>query len=279
VSHRTLGPIDAWINCAGNGTYGRFLDTPADEFQRVTEVTYMGTVNGTRVALRRFLPRDRGSIVNVCSAVAFHGMPLLSAYSGAKHAVRGFGQSVRAELSQDGSHVRLTSVFPPAVNTPFFDHAISHVGQLGRPMSPVYRTEVVAEPIRLALISGCAEMPVTSTAILFSIRGRFMPGLVARAIRKLGYGGQLTDRPTPGAARAHLVRRLPNRLTGARRVRRPGAFRQHAHSYPGSARTLARARPRGAPAGKAASARTSGGCDACPGPCAGLISARLLPSR
>ncbi|MFL9965923.1 SDR family oxidoreductase [Paraburkholderia sediminicola] len=193
---RTLGPIDAWINCAGNGTYGRFLDTPAEEFQRVTEVTYMGTVHGTRVALRRFLPRDRGSIVNVCSAVAFHGMPLLSAYSGAKHAVRGFGQSVRAELAQDGSHVRLTSVFPPAVNTPFFDHAISHMGQLGRPMPPVYQPEVVAEAIRLALISGRAEMPVTSTAILFSISARFMPGLVARAIRKLGYGGQLTDQAT-----------------------------------------------------------------------------------
>ncbi|WP_408535598.1 SDR family oxidoreductase [Paraburkholderia fungorum] len=188
-----LGPIDVWINCAGNGTYGRFLDTPAEQFRRVTDVTYMGTVNGTRVALRRFIPRDRGSIVNVCSAVAFHGMPLLSAYSGAKHAVRGFGQSIRAELSQDGSHVRLTSVFPPAVNTPFFDHAISHMGQLGRPMSPVYQPEVVAEAIRLALISGRAEMPVTSTAILFSLGVRLVPGLVAAAIRKLGYRGQLTD--------------------------------------------------------------------------------------
>jgi short-subunit dehydrogenase len=187
-----LGPIDAWINCAGNGTYGRFLDTPAEQFQRVTEVTYLGTVNGTRVALRRFIPRDRGSIVNVCSAVAFHGMPLLSAYSGAKHAVRGFGQSIRAELAQDGSHVHLTSVFPPAVNTPFFDHAISHMGQLGRPLAPVYQPEVVAEAIRLALINGRAEMPVTSTAILFSLGVRLVPGLVARAIRKLGYSGQLT---------------------------------------------------------------------------------------
>jgi short-subunit dehydrogenase len=85
---RALGPIDVWVNCAGNGTYGRFLDTPAAEFQRVTDVTYQGTVNGTRVALRRMLPRDSGRIVNVCSAVAFRGMPLLSSYSGAKHAVR-----------------------------------------------------------------------------------------------------------------------------------------------------------------------------------------------
>ncbi len=130
VAHfeETLGPIDIWVNCAGNGTYGRFLDTPADQFQRVTDVTYLGTVNGTRVALRRMLPRDRGSIINVCSAVAYHGMPLLSSYSGAKHAVRGFGQSICAELSEEGSRVRLTTIFPPAVNTPFFEHAISHMG-------------------------------------------------------------------------------------------------------------------------------------------------------
>jgi NAD(P)-dependent dehydrogenase (short-subunit alcohol dehydrogenase family) len=91
------------------GIYGRFLDTPAVEFRRVTDVTYLGTVNGTRVALRRMLPRDSGRIVNVCSGVAFRGMPLLSSYSGAKHAVRGFSQSVRAELAQDGSRVRLST--------------------------------------------------------------------------------------------------------------------------------------------------------------------------
>ncbi|MGF6781146.1 short-subunit dehydrogenase [Paraburkholderia sp. GAS334] len=190
---QALGPIDAWVNCAGNGTYGRFLDTPADEFRRVTDVTYLGTVNGTRVALRRMVPRDHGSIVNVCSAVAFHGMPLLSSYSGAKHAVRGFGQSIRAELSQDRSRVRLTTIFPPAVNTPFFDHAISHMGQVGRPMSPVYQPEIMAEAIRLAVISGRAEMPVTFTTILFSSSVRFVPGLVNRAICKLGYEGQLTS--------------------------------------------------------------------------------------
>ncbi len=189
---QALGPIDVWVNCAGNGTYGRFLDTPAAEFRRVTDVTYLGTVNGTRVALQRMVPRDRGRIVNVCSAVAFHGMPLLSSYSGAKHAMRGFDQSVRAELSQDGSRVWLTTMFPPAVNTPFFDHAVSHMGRPGRPMPPIYQPEVVAEAIHLAATTRRREMPVSFTTLLFSIGVRLVPGLVERAIRRLGYAGQLT---------------------------------------------------------------------------------------
>jgi short-subunit dehydrogenase len=186
-----LGAIDVWVNCAGNGTYGRFLDTPAAEFRRVTDVTYLGTVNGTRVALQRMLPRDHGRIVNVCSAVAFHGMPLLSSYSGAKHAIRGFDQSIQAELAQEGSRVFLTTVFPPAVNTPFFDHAVSHMGRMGRPMSPVYQPEIIAEAIHLAAITHRREMAVTFTTVLFSICSRFIPGLVSRAIRRLGYSGQL----------------------------------------------------------------------------------------
>ena len=193
---QALGPINLWVNCAGNGTYGRFLDTPADEFRRVTDVTYMGTVNGTRVALQRMVPRDHGRIVNVCSAVAFHGMPLLSSYSGAKHAMRGFGQSVCAELSQDGSRVRLTTIFPPAVNTPFFDHATSHMERPGRPIRPLYQPEIVAEAIHLAAATGPREMPVSFTTMLFSIGVRLFPSWMARAIRKLGYGGQLADQPT-----------------------------------------------------------------------------------
>jgi short-subunit dehydrogenase len=188
-----LGAIDVWVNCAGNGTYGRFLDTSAEEFRRVTDVTYLGTANGTRVALQRMLPRDHGRIVNVCSAVAFHGMPLLSSYSGAKHAIRGFDQSIQAELSQEGSRVFLTTVFPPAVNTPFFDHAVSHMGRMGRPMSPVYQPEIIAEAIHLAAITRRREMSVTFTTVLFSICSRLMPGLVSRAIRRLGYSGQLAS--------------------------------------------------------------------------------------
>lgn len=192
---QALGPVAVWINCAGNGTFGRFIDTPAGEFRRVTDVTYLGTVNGTRVALRRMIPRDCGRIINVCSAVAFHGMPLLSSYSGAKHAVHGFSQAVRAELAQDGSRVRITTVFPPAVNTPFFDHASSHMGRPGRPIPPVYQPEVVADAIYLAVVTGSSSMPVSFTTVLFSMAAALTPGLVGRAIRRLGYDGQLSKSP------------------------------------------------------------------------------------
>jgi len=213
---RVLGPIDVWVNCAGNGTFGRFLDTPAEEFRRVTDVTYLGTVNGTRVALRRMLPRDRGRIVNVCSGVAFRGMPLLSSYSGAKHAVRGFSQSVCAELAQDGSRVRLTTIFPPAVNTPFCDHAVSHMGRPGRPMAPVYQPEVVAEAILVAVATGAREMPVSFTTVLFSLCTRLVPRLVDRAIRRLGYAGQLTDAATLGTRRTTTLFAASDRASPVR---------------------------------------------------------------
>lgn len=207
-----LGVPDAWINCAGTGTFGRFLDSSPQEFKRVTDVTYMGAVNGTRVALARMMPLDRGCIVNVCSAVAFHGMPLLASYSGAKHALRGFDQAVRAELAQDGSRVRLTSVFPPAVNTPFFDHAISHMGALGRPMSPVYQPHVVAEAIYLAATTRRQEILISFTTVLFAAAVRLMPSVVSRAIRRLGYEGQLTN---DQAARARHEPTLYNASTSA----------------------------------------------------------------
>ncbi len=215
---QALGPVDVWVNCAGNGTYGRFLDTPAEEFQRVTDVTYIGTVNGTRVALRRMLPRDHGRIVNVCSAAAFRGMPLLSSYSGAKQAVRGFGQSVCAELAQDRSRVRLTTIFPPAVNTPFFEHAISHMGRPGRPMSPVYQPDIVADVIHLATMTGRREMSVSFTTVLFSICVRLVPAVVDRAIRRLGYDGQLCGRtigPVPHNTTLFTPSDQPSPVRGA----------------------------------------------------------------
>lgn len=220
-----LGPIDVWVNCAGNGTFGRFLDTPAEEFRRVTDVTYLGTANGTRVALQRMLPRDHGRIVNVCSAVAFHGVPLLSSYSGAKHAIRGFDQSIQAELTQEGSKVFLTTVFPPAVNTPFFDHAVSHMGRMGRPMAPVYQPEIIAEAIHLAAITRRREMSVTFTTVLFSLFSRLLPGLVGRAIRRLGYAGQLA---THAESRARYRPTLFAASDEASPVR--GAFNERARS-------------------------------------------------
>ena len=174
-----LGQIDAWINAAGNGVYGTLLDIPDAEFRRVTEVTYLGTVNGTRTALRRMLPADRGTIVNVCSGIAFCGLPLMTSYAGAKAAVRGFSQSVRAELRLRRSHVHLCTVFPPAVNTPFFSHAPSHMGFPSRPVPPVYQPEIVAQALYLAATGRRREMVVSSTVLAFSLVSRLSPTLAA----------------------------------------------------------------------------------------------------
>ena len=190
-----LGPITVWVNCAGNGVYGRFLDVSEDEFRRVTDVTYMGTVNGTRVALRRMMARDAGTIVNVCSAMAFQGLPMLSSYSGAKHAVRGFDDSVRHELIQERSRVMLTTIYPPAVNTPFFSHAISHMAGSPRPAKPVYQPEIVADAVLLAATHRRAEIRVSGITLLFVFATRLVPGLVNMAVQRLGSSGQRTDDP------------------------------------------------------------------------------------
>jgi short-subunit dehydrogenase len=187
-----LGSIDVWINCAGNGVYGRFDDVPEAEFQRVTDVTYHGTVNGTRVALAHMRLRGRGSIINVCSAVAFHGLPLMSSYAGAKAAVRAFGQAIRGELRIEHSHIKVGTVFPPAANTPYFSHATSHMGWPGRPTRPLYQPEVVAQGIWQATASGQAEMAISGTAVAFSLATRIAPGLIAWCMGRLGMERQLT---------------------------------------------------------------------------------------
>jgi short-subunit dehydrogenase len=194
-----LGPIDVWVNSAGNGVFGRFLDVSDAEFRRVTAVTYGGTVNGTRAALRRMRARDRGTVINVCSGVAFHGMPLLTSYSGAKYAVRGFADAVRSELLQEGSRVRITTVFPPAVNTPYFRHAASHLDRPPRPAKPVYQPEVVAEAIFRAALSPRREVEVSTTTVLFALANRVSPALMDRAIRRLGYDGQTAGGGHPAA--------------------------------------------------------------------------------
>jgi short-subunit dehydrogenase len=187
-----LGPMDVWINCAGNGVYGRFTDVPEREFGRVTDVTYHGAVNGTRIALAAMRSRDAGSIVNVCSAIAFHGLPLMSSYAGAKAAVRAFGQAVQGELRLERSRIKISTVFPPAVNTPFFSHAVSHMGWPARPARPVYQPEVIAQGIWQAVESGRSEMTISGTAATFALATRIAPSLIAWCMSRFGIERQLT---------------------------------------------------------------------------------------
>jgi len=187
-----LGPVDVWINCAGNGVYGRFDDVPEAEFQRVTDVTYHGTVNGTRVALSHMRPRGAGCIINVCSAVAFHGLPLMSSYAGAKAAVRAFGQALQGELRLERSAIRVATVFPPAVNTPYFSHATSHMGWPARPAWPVYQPELIAQGIWQAVARGRAEITIGGTAAAYSLATRIAPRLIAWCMGRVGIERQST---------------------------------------------------------------------------------------
>ena len=146
-SRRELGPIDIWVNNAMVSVFSPVKEMTPEEFRRVTEVTYLGYVYGTLAALRRMLPRDRGVIVQVGSALAYRGIPLQSAYCGAKHAIQGFTESLRCELLHDGSNVRVTMVQLPALNTPQFGWVKSRLPRQAQPVPPIFQPEVAADAI------------------------------------------------------------------------------------------------------------------------------------
>jgi len=188
-----LGPIDVWINNAGVGVYGKFMDISEAEFRRLTETNYFGTVNGTRVALRRMLPRDKGTVVQILSAISYRGVPLQSPYSGSKYALRGFTEAVRSELANDNSMVHLTMVHPPAVNTPFYAHAVSHMPKPVRPPPPIYQPELVADAIYLAATTRRREVKVTGATVGFAVANKFAPGLLDFFAGKFGVMAQQSD--------------------------------------------------------------------------------------
>ncbi len=188
-----LGPIAVWINCAAAGVFAPFEQVSDAEFRRVVDVTFLGTVNGTRAALGLMRPRNHGRILNVCSGTAYRGIGLLSSYVAAKAAVRGFTQSVRAELRHERSAVSIGSAFPPAVNTPFFQHAANHMGRPPRPAPPVYQPAPIARGLYLAALSRRGELPLGGITVLFEWATRLAPWLTDAAIARLGYEGQLVD--------------------------------------------------------------------------------------
>src|SRR5579883_3031867 len=147
---KEFGPIDIWVNDAMASILSPFLEIKPEEFRRVTEVTYLGYVYGTMAALRRMKPRDRGTIVQVGSALAYRSIPLQSAYCGAKAAIRGFTDSIRSELIHDRSAVHITMVHMPALNTPQFDWARNKLPQRPQPVPPIFQPEVAARAIRFA---------------------------------------------------------------------------------------------------------------------------------
>ncbi|HEX5504490.1 MAG TPA: SDR family oxidoreductase [Thermomicrobiales bacterium] len=192
---REFGPIDVWINDAMASVFARFTEIGADEYKRVTEVTYLGQVYGTMAALKRMVPRDRGAIVQVGSALAYRGIPLQSAYCGAKHAIQGFTESVRTELMHDGSNVRISMVQMPALNTPQFGWVKSLLPHRAQPVPPIYQPEVAAEAIWWAAHHYRRQWYVGgSTAIV--VRGNKMaPGVGDWYLSRTGFQSQQTDQP------------------------------------------------------------------------------------
>jgi hypothetical protein len=168
--------------------------TPAD-YRRVTEVTYLGSVYGTLAALQRMLPRDRGVIVQVGSALAYRGIPLQSAYCGAKHAIQGFTASVRCELLHDGSNVRITMVQLPAVNTPQFGWVKSRLPRQAQPVPPISQPEVAARAISWAAYHRRRELDVGASTVLAIGLDKIIPGLLDHYLARTGYASQQYDGP------------------------------------------------------------------------------------
>ncbi|MEO6188790.1 MAG: SDR family oxidoreductase [Ginsengibacter sp.] len=190
-----LGPIDVWVNNAMNSVFAPFKEIHAYEFKRVTEVTYLGQVYGTMSALKRMIPRNKGSIVFVGSALAYRGIPLQSAYCGAKHGIKGFYGSLRTELMHDKSKIKTCMVQLPAMNTTQFGWVLSKLPNKPRPMGQVYQPEVAARAIVYAAAHNRREIFVGYTTFEAIIGNKIAPWYADRVLAKTGIEGQQTDEP------------------------------------------------------------------------------------
>lgn len=192
---RDLGPIDVWVNNAMVSVFSPVRELLPDEVKRVTEVTYLGVVYGTLAALKHMLPRDRGSIVQVGSALAYRGIPLQAAYCGAKHAIQGFTESLRCELLHDGSRVHVAMVQLPAMNTPQFDWVKSRLPRQPQPVPPIYEPEIAANAIVWAASHRRREISVGSPTVAAIWGNKIASPLLDRYLARTGYDSQQTDEP------------------------------------------------------------------------------------
>jgi NAD(P)-dependent dehydrogenase (short-subunit alcohol dehydrogenase family) len=191
-----IGPIDVWVNVAFTSVFSPFDQIKPEEYRRVTEVSYLGYVYGTMAALKHMKPRDRGTIVQVGSALAYRGIPLQSAYCGAKHAIQGFHEALRCELLHDKSNVHVTMVQMPAVNTPQFSWVLSRLPHHAQPVPPIYQPEFAARGVLFA-----ADHPkrreywVGASTMGTLVANAIAPGLLDRYLGKTGFKSQQTPQP------------------------------------------------------------------------------------
>lgn len=196
-----LGPIGVWVNSAMVTVVGEFMDMAPEDFDRVVDVVFTGTANGTRAALARMGPRGAGRIVQVGSALAYRGIPLQSAYCAAKHAVQGLNDSLRAELIHRGSDITISEVNLPAVNTPQFDMCKVLIPVRPQPVPPIYQPEVAAEAIVHAARTGDRSLNVTFTATRTFAVNSVAPGALDRLLGEAGYDSQFAEDTAPARDR------------------------------------------------------------------------------
>lgn len=208
-AERLLGPIDVWVNSAMATVFARFIDVTAEEFRRVTEVTYLGFVHGTMAALRRMRPRDRGTIVQVGSALAYRSIPLQSAYCGAKHAIQGFTDSLRSELIRERSRIRLSMVHCPGMNTPQFDWSRNKMGYQAQPVPPIYQPEAAARAVWRAAERAPRELWVAKSTVEAILGNMVAPAWMDRMMARIAYDGQHTDAPLDPARPDNLFAPVP----------------------------------------------------------------------
>jgi short-subunit dehydrogenase len=201
-----LGPIEVWVNVAMATVFAPFDAVSPQEFKRGTEVTYLGQVYGAMSALKRMRPRNRGTIVNVGSALAYRSVPLQSAHCGAKAAVRGFTDSLRSELIHDQLNIHVCMVELPAINTPQYDWALNKTGHKARPVPPVFQPEVAARAIYFAAFHKRRELLLAGSNIKAILANRLAPGLLDRYLARAGYSQQLSADPLPEHAPSNLFK-------------------------------------------------------------------------
>lgn len=204
-----LGPIDVWVNVAMATVFSPVAKLSAEEIERGTRVTYLGQVHGMMSALKRMRGRNRGTIVNVGSALAYRSVPRQAIYCGAKAAIRGFTDSLRSEIIHDKLDVHLTIVDLPAMNTPQFDWALNKMGRKAKPVAPIFEPEVAARAIFFAATHKRRDIWVGWPTVKAILANRIAPGLLDRYLATAGYSGQLADQPTAPNSPANLFDPVP----------------------------------------------------------------------
>jgi NAD(P)-dependent dehydrogenase (short-subunit alcohol dehydrogenase family) len=202
-----LGPIDVWVNDAMTTVFSFFEQIEPKEYERATDVTYHGTVWGTRAALARMAPRDAGTIVQVGSAMAYQGIPLQSPYCGAKHAMKGFVDSLRTELRHKGSRVHVTMVQLPGINTPQFEHGRSKMPRHPMPVPPVYQPEVAADAVHWAARHRRRQVYVGVPTVYTVLGSKLAPWLAERYLARTAVDGQQAEtKPTKSNRKGNLMK-------------------------------------------------------------------------